>query len=128
MAHFAQLDENNIVIHVSVIDNENLLDENRKENEEIGIKYLKSIHEEDSRWKQTSYNGSFRKMYAGIGYSYNKDYDVFLPPQPFPSWHLNTELLEWEAPIPRPNSENIMCFWDEENQVWIEENNPILLE
>ena len=71
MAHFAQLDENNIVIHVSVVDNNNLLDEDQKESEDVGIKYLKSINGENTIWKQTSYNGSFRKMYAGIGYSYN---------------------------------------------------------
>lgn len=128
MAHFAKLDENNIVIHVSVIDNDRLLDENQTENEEAGIKYLKSIYGENTKWKQTSYNGSFRKMYAGVGYSYDEEYDIFLPPKPFSSWHLNTELLEWEAPIPRPNLENKMYFWDEENQVWIEENNPIIPE
>jgi hypothetical protein len=126
MAHFAKLDENNIVIEVNVVNND-VITIDGVESEQAGIDFLTDLYGH-TLWKQTSYNGSFRKMYAGIGYSYNKDYDVFLPPKPFPSWHLNTELLEWEAPISRPNSENKMYLWNEKNQVWTEENNHILPE
>jgi hypothetical protein len=128
MAHFARIDENNLVIHVSVVDNNNILDENGNESEEVGITYLKNIHGGNSKWKQTSYNSSFRKMYAGMGYSYNEQYDIFLPPKPFNSWNLNTETLNWEAPIPSPNLENKIYFWDEENQNWIENDYQPLID
>ena len=127
MAHFARLDENNVVTHVSVINDRNILDENGQEDEEIGIKYLKSIHGEDTKWKQTSYNGNLKKMYAGIGYIYNEQYNVFLPPKPFPSWTLNTETLEWESPVQRPEKENVVYYWDENDKSWIEDDNYPLI-
>ena len=122
MAHFAKLDDNNVVIHVSVINDKNTIDENGQESEELGIQYLKSIHGEDTIWKQTSYNDNLKKMYAGIGYIYNEQYDVFLPPKPFPSWVLNTESFEWESPIQRPYKEGVVYYWDENNMSWVKDD------
>lgn len=118
MAHFAKLDSNNKVVHVSVVDNENLLDENGNELEELGIQYLTQVHGY-SNWKQTSYNGNFRGSYAAIGDTYYPEYDVFLQDQPFPSWSINPETKRWEAPIPKP--EEGLYRWNEESQEWVED-------
>jgi hypothetical protein len=80
MAHFAQLDENNIVQQVIVVHNNELLDESGNESEAKGIAFCKSIFGENTRWIQTSYNGSFRGKYAGIGYTYNANENVFVAP------------------------------------------------
>jgi hypothetical protein len=116
MAHFAKLDGNNIVVHVSVVDNQNLLDENGVEREELGVKYLQSIHGEGTRWAQTSYNAKFRKHYAGLGYRYDEQLDAFVPPQPFASWTLNTDTCVWEPPVPRPTDNSYR--WNEELKTW----------
>ncbi len=80
MAHFAWLDENNIVTNVSVVDNVNLLDENGNESEAAGIAYLTSVHGEGKVWKQTSYHANFRGVYAGIGFTYDAELDEFVAP------------------------------------------------
>ena len=80
MAHFAWLDDNNIVYRVSVVDNHNLLDENGNESEAVGIAYLTSVHGAGKIWKQTSYNGNFRGQYAGVGMIYDAVNDVFVAP------------------------------------------------
>ena len=80
MAHFAELDENNVVLGVIVVDNHNILDENGNESEAAGIQYIQSILGTGSRWVQTSYNAKFRKYYAGIGYTYDYTLDEFIPP------------------------------------------------
>jgi len=80
MAHFAWLNDNNIVYRVSVVDNENLLDENGGESEAVGIAYLTSVHGAGKTWKQTSYNNNFRSKYAGIGDIYDAVNDVFVSP------------------------------------------------
>jgi hypothetical protein len=82
MAHFAWLNSNNIVYQVSVVDNANLLDENGNESEAVGIAYLTQVHGEGKTWKQTSYNGTMRGRYAGIGYTYDAELDEFVPPAP----------------------------------------------
>jgi hypothetical protein len=79
MAHFAELDENNIVLRVIVVHNNELMDENGVEQEQLGIQFCQSLF--GGKWKQTSYNGNFRKHYAGIGYTYREDTDEFVPPQ-----------------------------------------------
>jgi hypothetical protein len=124
MAHFAEIGYQNEVLHVSVVRNEDILDENGNESEEVGIKFLKSIFGEATRWLQTSYNSNFRYRYAGIGMVYNVEHDVFLYPQPYPSWILNTEIYEWESPVPEPelteeqiNNGNYY-EWNEETQEW----------
>lgn len=84
MAHFAQLDKNNIVISVIVVNNKDLLDENGQEQESIGLEYIRSILNDESRWVQTSYNGNFRGVYAGIGYTYDEELDIFKEPESEP--------------------------------------------
>jgi hypothetical protein len=102
MAHFAQIGYDNQVLGVSVVRNEDILDANGNESEEVGIQFLKSVHGHLTNWIQTSYNGNFRHRYAGIGMVYDNQHDVFLFPQPYPSWTLNTETYEWEPPTPEP--------------------------
>jgi hypothetical protein len=82
MAHFAELDENNVVLRVIVVDNVNLLDDLGTESEQVGINYIHGILGPDSKWVQTSYNGSFRKIYAGIGFTYDPVSDEFFAPEP----------------------------------------------
>lgn len=125
MAHFAQLDSNNIVTQVIVVNNSELIDETGKESEAKGIAFCHSLFGEDTNWIQTSYNNNFRKRYAGIGYTYDKDLDAFIPPQPFPSWKLNSD-ADWEAPVPLPadmltpsNPTGKMYTWDESIVNWI---------
>ena len=116
MAHFAKI-ENNIVVDVHVVDNVNLLDENGIEQEQIGIDYLKSLWG-DQRFVQCSYNGTIRKRYPGIGYSYDETNDAFIEPQPFPSWVLN-ENLDWVAPVAEPVTEfPFIAIWNEGNLNW----------
>jgi len=102
MAHFAEIDENNLVLRVLVVDNENVLDENGNENEQVGIKFLQNIFGLDTRWVQTSYNGNFRYRYAGIEMIYDENLDIFLPPKIYQSWILNHETYDWGPPIPEP--------------------------
>lgn len=99
MAHFAGLDENNVVTQVIVVANEDTSDSNGVEVEEIGVAFCKKILGADTNWKQTSYNNNFRVRYAGIGYSYNAELDAFIPPSPFPSWVLVEETADWVSPL-----------------------------
>lgn len=80
MAHFAELDINNVVIRVLVVNNDKLLDEEGKENEQKGIDFLQSLFGNNTRWVQTSYNGNFRGVYAGVDFLYDENNDLFLPP------------------------------------------------
>lgn len=119
MAHFAQLNENNVVTQIIVVNNNKLIDENGNESEELGIKFCQSLFGVNTRWVQTSYNGNFRKNYAGKGFSYNQKLDAFIPPSPYPSWVLNESTLKWESPIPRPNDEiDIVYQWNEKELKW----------
>lgn len=81
MAHFAQLDENNVVTQVIVVSNNELIDENGNESEAKGIAFCQTLFGQESRWVQTSYNGKFRGVYAGIGFTYNSNTDMFIPPE-----------------------------------------------
>ena len=116
MAHFARLDENNVVTQVVVVDNKDTADASGVEKEYIGAAFCERLL--GGTWKQTSYNGNFRKNYAGIGYTYNADIDAFVPPQPFASWLLNNETAQWEAPVPMPTEG--MWRWDEDAGEWVE--------
>ena len=111
MSHFAELDENNIVLRVLVGDN-NMPNEG----------YDWFVENLGGRWVQTSYNGSIRKNFAGIGFEYNEELDAFIPPQPFASWTLNETTCRWMAPVPYPQDGRIY-EWDEESQLWIEVEN-----
>jgi hypothetical protein len=115
MAHFAKIDENNIVTQVVVVDNKDTSDAEGVEKEHIGAAHLEKIL--GGVWKQTSYNGNFRKNYAGVGYMYRADIDAFVPPKPFPSWLLNAD-AQWEPPVAMPN-DGQMYTWNEENINWI---------
>jgi len=119
MAHFAKLDENNVVIHVSVVDNWNCVDGQGNEVEQIGIDFLTGIHGGHTNWKQTSYNGNIRKNYAGIGHTYRADIDAFVPPKPFNSWVLNNTTAQWDPPIPMPD-DGKFYIWNEDTTNWEE--------
>jgi hypothetical protein len=114
MAHFAELDESNIVTQVIVVHNNELLD-NGVESEAKGIAFCQSLF--GGNWIQTSYNGNIRGVYAGIGFSYNSDEDIFVYPQPFPSWIRSGSL--WNPPIPNPSTEEDTYFWDEDTLSWV---------
>jgi hypothetical protein len=120
MAHFAELDENDIVKRVIVINNKDILDEDKNENEEIGIAFCKNIFGQFTNWIQTSYNGKFRKNYASKGFKYDKTFDAFISPTPFPSWILDETTCKWKAPIPDPNTEDDHYTWNETSLKWIE--------
>lgn len=118
MAHFAQLDENNLVTQVIVVHN-NDCQLNGVEVEEAGVLFCKSLFGVDTIWKQTSYNGNIRKNYAGIGYTYDAGRDAFIPPQPFASWVLNEETCRWDAPVAMPE-DGKRYTWDEATTSWVE--------
>jgi hypothetical protein len=118
MAHFAKLDENNIVLEVNVVNNEDII-RNGLEIEDAGIEFLINWSGGYTRWKQTSYNGKIRKNYAAIGYKYDEQRDAFIAPKPFESWTLNENTCRWEPPVPYP-TDGKYYFWDEQNQVWVE--------
>jgi hypothetical protein len=116
MAHFAELDENNMVLRVIVVHNNDCLDANGDESEAVGVAFCQNLL--GGNWKQTSYNGNIRKHYAGIGYTYDASRDAFIPPQPYPSWSLDAD-CNWQAPVPMP-SDGKMYSWDEATQAWVE--------
>lgn len=125
MAHFAKLDENNIVLAVHVVNND-VITVNGVESEQAGIDFLTNLHGH-TYWKQTSYNGSIRKNYAGIGFSYDATRDAFIPSKNYDSWILNEETCQWEPPVPYPtvDTENPKFYiWIEQNQEWLEVTGP----
>ena len=111
MAHYAFLDEHNIVTEVIVGVDENELIEGLSPEEWYG-NYRGQV------CKRTSYNNNIRKQYAGIGFTYNETADVFIAPKPYPSWTLD-ENYDWQAPIAYP-ADGKNYSWDESNQVWVE--------
>ena len=117
MAHFAKLDENGVVLEVHCVHNDELL-VNGVEVEAKGVEFLTNWSGGYINWKQTSYNGNFRKCYAGIGYSYDAQRDAFIPPQTYPSWILNENTCVWQAPIPMP-TDGKMYDWDETKLEWV---------
>lgn len=100
MAHFAQINESNIVTQVIVIDNRDTSDASGVEKEYIGAAFCEKLI--GGTWKQTSYNGSFRKRYAGIGFEYNSELDAFIPPKEFPYYVLDEENAKYIPPLPLP--------------------------
>ncbi len=116
MAHFAELDSNNVVLRVIVVANSDTADANGTEVESIGVAFCQKLL--GGNWKQTSYNGNIRKNYAGIGYAYRADIDAFVAPQPYPSWVLDAD-AKWQAPVPMP-TDGKMYSWDEASLSWVE--------
>jgi len=107
MAHFAELDQNSIVLRVIVVPDEHEADGENWCNALLG-----------GSWKQTSYNGNIRARYAGVGYTYDAALDVFITPQPFASWTLNPDTTEWQAPTTMPDDGQIYN-WDEATLSWV---------
>ena len=123
MAHFAKLDENNIVTQVIVVSNEIATSEN------AGVTFINNLYKTSDTWKQTSYNTvknthslggtPFRKNFASVGYTYDASKDAFIPPKPFNSWVLDETTCWWEAPVAYP-SDGKEYDWDEDNTQWVE--------
>ena len=125
MAHYAFLDDNNVVTHVIVGKDEN----------EDGIdweeRYASIVGQTCKRTSYNTHDGvhkngktPFRKTYAGIGMIYNEELDIFIQPQPYPSWSFNKETENWEAPVPRPEmteevkQNNLTYDWNEDDGNW----------
>jgi hypothetical protein len=111
MAHFAKLGVGNIVEQVIVVSNDIAI------NEQAGVDFINKLYNTRDAWKQTSYNGNFRKNFAGIGYFYDEQRDAFIEPKPFNSWILNEHTCIWEAPIPMPINDN-KYIWNESTLTW----------
>ena len=123
MAHFAELDSNNIVTQVIVVSNADTSTAQGEEKESIGIAFCERLL--GGTWVKTSYNGNIRKNYAGIGYTYDKDRDAFIPPKPYASWVLNETTCLWNAPVAMPSDAGQgdppkMYTWNEETVNWVE--------
>jgi hypothetical protein len=104
MSHFAEINSESIVQRVIVAEQD----------------FINSGVVGDSfNWVQTSYNGNFRKNYAGIGYTYDKTKDAFIPPQPYASWTLDEDTCQWNAPTPMPEDDK-RYTWDEDTTAWVE--------
>ncbi len=116
MAHFAELDENNIVLRVCVVDDAH---------EDDGENWCKNFW--GGTWKQTSYNNNIRYNYAGIGFTYDPERDAFYSPAPFPSWVLDDKCI-WQPPVEYPGvlgerkslEDKPQYYWDESSTSWIE--------
>ena len=116
MAHFAKIGLNNKVINVVGVNDNVLLDADGVEQEVLGVQFLEGTTGW-ALWKQTSYNATIRKNFAGIGYTYDEDRDAFIAPKPFNSWTLNETTCTWEAPVAYPDDEN-NYNWNESEQSW----------
>jgi hypothetical protein len=122
MAHYAKI-EDGVVTQVIVVDNKDCADASGVEKEYIGAAFCERLL--GGTWKQTSYNGTIRKNYAGLGYTYNADIDAFVPPQPYASWLLNETTAQWDAPVPMPEDAGTgeppkRYSWDEDTVNWVE--------
>ena len=115
MAHFAELDGDNKVIRVCVVDNANVPSDKHADGETWCANFW------GGTWKQTSYNGNFRKQFAGIDFTYDAAKDKFIAPKPFPSWLLDGD-DSWQAPVVGPTqlqAEGYLVTWDEDNTRWV---------
>ena len=126
MAHFALLNDDNVVINVLYIENSIMMDGDGNESEAMGIAQCREgLNDPNARLVRTSYNASIRHTYAGIGYTYDEENDVFLTPKPWPSWVLNTTNWEWESPVgvePEMTEDQMSVGsfyeWNEETTSW----------
>ena len=129
MAHFAQLDDKNIVTRVIVVNNDDITDSNGNEIESIGVAFCQKLLGADTNWKKTSYNRNIRGNYAGVGHTYMTNVatlgvastDIFISSQPYPSWSIGVGTARWYAPIDGPptltDSERAaekLYTWDED--------------
>jgi len=115
MAHFAELDNNNVVLRVVVVGNDCVPSDEHIDGETWCINFFKG-----GTWKQTSYNNNFRKQYAGIGYTYDAAKNKFISSQPYSSWALDDN-DDWQAPVTWPNGDQseYIIDWDEDNLRWV---------
>jgi len=111
MAHFAKLGTGNIITTVEVVHNDIAT------TEQAGVDFLNNLYSSRDVWKQTSYNGTIRKNFAGIGYTYDEDRDAFIAPKPYESWILNETTCRWEAPVAYPDDSQ-SYNWNEETTTW----------
>ena len=111
MAHFAKLGVGNIVERVEVVSNDIAT------NEQTGVDFLNTLYGTRDAWKQTSYNGTIRKNFAGIGFTYDQTRDAFIPPKPYNSWTLNETTCLWEAPVAYPD-DGQAYEWNETTKQW----------
>ena len=117
MAHFAHVIDG-VVTKVHVVANPVIIDDEGVEHEEWGQEFLAGLHGgEPAEFVQCSYNANFRGSYPGVGFSYDSDFDAFIPPKPFPSWVLN-DSFRWDAPVPVPGKGS--WDWDEQAGDWVE--------
>jgi len=113
MAHFAELDDNNVVTRVVVVGNDCVPSDEHIDGETWCIDFFKG-----GTWKQTSYNNNFRKQYAGIGFTYDAAKNKFISPQPYASWSLDSN-DDWQAPVTYPtDTTDKIISWDETGQKW----------
>ena len=121
MAHYAELDSNNVVLRVIVVDNKDTSTAQGEEKESIGIAFCERLL--GGTWVKTSYNAKIRKNYAGIGYTYDKNRDAFIPPKPYASWVLNETTCLWDSPVPYPTDVGTpdapkRYTWNETTKAW----------
>jgi hypothetical protein len=121
MAHFAELDDDDMVVRVVVVEDNKCLAGDGSESEEVGASYCSSIL--GGRWIQTSYNSRIRKNFAGPGFRYDADLDAFIPPRPFPSWTLDEQACQWFPPIPFPDGDGY--YWNENSASWVDAPPPV---
>ena len=115
MAHFAKLDENNVVTDLIVVHNNELLNTNGIEEEQLGIDFC--VEHYGGTWVQSSYNANFRKNHAEIGGVYDAVLDAFIPIKMFKAWVLNTETCRWEPPFAAPD-DGQKYYWNEDVDNW----------
>lgn len=116
MAQFAELDVNNTVIRVVTVSDMVMKDVNGVLQEELGIAFCHNLY--DGIWKETRTDGTLRKNFASVGYTYDLNRDAFISPKPFASWVLDETTCRWKPPIPYPLEKN-QFIWDEETKSWI---------
>jgi len=118
MAHFAELDQNNVVTRVVSINTLVCLNSLGQEVEEIGKTFCQNLFNTPN-WVQTSYNNKIRKHFARAGYTYNSGLDAFIPPQPYASWTLDSNTCDWVSPVPYP-TDGKDYKWNEATLSWNE--------
>ena len=124
MAHFAKLNDENIVLEVLVVDNEDIQDSDNNEVEQLGVELLSNITGHD-KWKQTSYNANIRKNYAAIGMVYDDSLSCFHATEHIhDSWTLNEDTCKFEAPEPMPD-DGKEYIWSELTLEWVEQSEPV---
>ena len=119
MAHFAEIDSNNVVLRVIVVDNSDTAMADGTETESIGIAHCQKLF--GGTWVQTSYNATQRKNFASKGYTYDSGRNAFIPPKPYSSWVLDESTCRWVAPVNAPSdaSKENPYTWNEETTSWV---------